>query len=168
MRRVFVVLCFCVSAQAQSSECSVIQALLSEVHQLRLALERSSTIAPRIQIAVERVKIQQETVARLSKQLEDVQLEFAREQASRENQGEQVKILERHMTETVDPVERKRLEQFTDTFQAQSQALQKVLQSIQAREADVTSRLRSEQATLDGLNDRLNQIERELTAPRQP
>ena len=168
MRSVIVVVCFCVAARAQSPDTSVMQALLSEVHQLRVALERSNTIAPRIQLAVERVKLQQEVVVRLSKQLEDVQQEFAREQTSRENQLEQVKIFERKMNETVDPVERKKMDEEMSAFQAHTQGGQKMLQSLQTREADLTSRLRSEQATLDGLNDRLNQIERDLTAPRQP
>jgi len=168
MRRVIIVLCFCVAARAQSPDTSVMQALLSEVHQLRVALEHSNTIAPRIQLAVERLKLQQDTVVRLSKQLEDVQQEFAREQSSRENQLEQVKLFERKMNETVDPVDRKKMDEEMSAFQAHNQGGQKLLQSLQAREADLTSRLRSEQATLDGLNDRLNQIERELTAPRQP
>jgi chromosome segregation ATPase len=168
MRRVVVLICFCVSARSQSPDASVMQALLSEVHQLRVALEHSNTIAPRIQLAVERLKLQQEVVVRLSKQLEDVQQEFAHEQSSRESQLEQVKLFERKINETVDPVERKKMDEEMSAFQAHAHGGQKMLESLQTREADLTSRLRSEQATLDGLNDRLNQIEREFTAPHQP
>src|SRR5712671_5578729 len=66
MKRIFLLLCFGFSAMAQnsSSDPQTLQTLLTEVHQLRLALERSTQIAPRIQIAVERLKLQQDQVAR--------------------------------------------------------------------------------------------------------
>jgi hypothetical protein len=41
-----------------------LQTLLAEVRHLRIAIERSTQIAPRIQIAVERRMLQQEQVAR--------------------------------------------------------------------------------------------------------
>src|SRR5258708_35502829 len=72
MKRIFLLLCFGFSAMAQnsSSDPQTLQTLLSEVHQLRLALERSTQIAPRIQIAVERLKLQQDQVARTARQLD--------------------------------------------------------------------------------------------------
>src|SRR5215831_12171359 len=70
----FVAISLAASAQTPpaQSDSSVIQALLSEVHQLRLAIERTNSIGPRIQLAVERVRIQQQVVTRLSDQLEAV------------------------------------------------------------------------------------------------
>src|SRR5215467_396092 len=51
-------------AQTQSSAAPTLETLLAEVHPLRLTLEQSAQIAPRMHIAVERLKLQQEQVAR--------------------------------------------------------------------------------------------------------
>ena len=57
---------------------------------VRIALERSTQIAPRIQIAVERLKLQQEQVARVDRQLDDVRRELDKsrtEQQKRSSKG---------------------------------------------------------------------------------
>src|SRR6266446_7647209 len=54
-----------------SPERATLQALLTEVRQLRFALERSTSVVPRIQLAFQRLQLQQARVDRLSKQLED-------------------------------------------------------------------------------------------------
>src|SRR5713101_3329534 len=78
MKLVSLLVCLCLAARAQApaSDVQTLQALLTEVHQLRIALERSTQIAPRIQIAVERLKLQQEQVARVSRQLQDLRHEL--------------------------------------------------------------------------------------------
>src|SRR5437870_4872663 len=78
MKRVFTLICFSFAAQAQTnpSESQTMQTLLSEVRQLRLALERSTLIGPRIQILVERLKLQQDHITRISRQLEDIHREM--------------------------------------------------------------------------------------------
>src|SRR5579863_6289449 len=74
MKRILLLLSLGFTARAQntSPDPQTLQALLTEVHQLRLALERSSQIAPRIQIAVERLKLQQDQVARTGRELEEL------------------------------------------------------------------------------------------------
>src|SRR6266436_6451363 len=54
-----------------SLERATIQALLTEVRQLRFALERSTSVVPRIQLAFQRFQLQQDRVDRLSKQLQE-------------------------------------------------------------------------------------------------
>src|SRR6266567_8536430 len=54
-----------------SPERATIQALLTEVRQLRFALERSTSVVPRMQLAFQRFQLQQDRVDRLSKQLQD-------------------------------------------------------------------------------------------------
>src|SRR6266550_121368 len=54
-----------------SSEKATLQALLTEVRQLRFALERSTSVVPRIQLAFQRFQLQQDRVDSLSKQLQD-------------------------------------------------------------------------------------------------
>ena len=81
MKRLLLLFSPCLIAGAQTpppSDATLMQALLSEVHQLRLAIERSNTISPRIQLAVERLKLQQQTVWHISDQLEGVRHDIER------------------------------------------------------------------------------------------
>src|SRR5216684_8460627 len=91
MKLVSLLVCLCLAARAQApaSDVQTLQALLTEVHQLRLALERSTQIAPRIQIAVERLKLQQEQVARTAQQLDELRRDLDR------RRSEQAKIQQR-------------------------------------------------------------------------
>jgi chromosome segregation ATPase len=160
----FVSMCLAASAQTPPAtpDSSVIQSLLSEVHQLRLAIERTNSIGPRIQLVVERVKMQQQVVSRLSDQLETVRRDLDSRQAAETRSAEQIRNAESEINQTTDPNKRKNLEGELKDFRPMMEQMQKTTQLLQAREADLSSRLRSEQATLDGLNDRLNQIERSL------
>src|SRR5258708_2673235 len=160
----FVSICLAASAQTPPapSDSSVIQSLLSEVHQLRLAIERTNSIGPRIQLAVERVRLQQQVVSRLSDQLDGVRRDLDSRQAAETRSVEQIRNAESEINQTSDPNKRKNLEGELKDFRPMMEQMQKTTQLLQAREADLSSRLRSEQATLDGLNDRLTQIERSL------
>jgi len=172
MRRALALIWFGVAAQSQaqtqSPDSAVIQALLSEVHQLRIALDRANTIGPRIQMAVERLKLQQESVVRMTRQLEETQRDLAKAQSSREEDLARVKNIESELSQATDLAERKRLEEALKQFQWQAEREQKFEQTFRAQEAELNSRLHSEQATLDGLSDRLNQIERALDAAPVP
>jgi chromosome segregation ATPase len=157
----------CLAARAQSppapSDSSVIQALLSEVHQLRIAIERSNTIGPRIQLAVERVKLQQQIVSRLSDQLEGVRRDLERYQADVTRLVAGIKVLESDLLQAADPAARSNVEHNLTELKPRLEQMQKFEESLHVREADLSARLQTEHATLDGLNDRLSQIERALS-----
>src|SRR5204862_7889269 len=55
----------------------VLAALLGEVHELRLAMERSATVAPRVQLTLARLNIQEQRTIVLSSQLDRVRQEQA-------------------------------------------------------------------------------------------
>jgi chromosome segregation ATPase len=160
----FVSICLAASAQTPPAtpDSSVIQALLSEVHQLRLAIERTNSIGPRIQLIVERVKMQQQVVSRLSDQLESARRELEHLQADQARSAEQIKNAEAELGQTTDPVKRQRMELELKLFKPEFERGQQLPEALRAREADLSGRLRTEQAALDALNDRLTQIERSL------
>src|SRR5690349_14763551 len=71
-------LVFCsatVRGQAQSDQATM-QSLLAEVRQLRQALEKIVATGPRMQVALERLRMQDEKVSRLGKDLSDVRREL--------------------------------------------------------------------------------------------
>jgi len=167
MRALVFVLCSCLAAwaQAPSTDPQTLQNLLSEVHQLRIVLERSATIAPRIQIAVERLKLQQEQVARTSRELADLRerLDHNRSELSRMQQRAQ--SLEAAETQETDPNKRRELDEALKMIKLDTEQTEKSTQQLQAREGELASQLQSEQSRLTELNDRLDQIERTLNVP---
>jgi chromosome segregation ATPase len=167
MKPLFVLVCFCLAArgQAPGSDAPALQALLAEVHQLRLALERSGSIAPRIQIAVERLKLQQDQVARTSRQLDDVRRQIEELQSARARLADRIQNLESEAPQTADPTERKRMNEELKSFRPEVEQFQKSEQQLRAREGELASQLQSEQARLTELNDRLDQMERALNVP---
>src|SRR5712692_9571580 len=167
MKRIFLLLGFGFSAMAQngSSDPQTLQTLLTEVHQLRLALERSTQIAPRIQIAVERLKLQQEQVARVARQLDDLRRELDRNRESQPKIQQRLEQVSSAAAETADPQQRKDFDVVVKEVKLQSEQAEKSLQQLQVREGELASQLQSEQARLTELNDRLDQMERALNVP---
>ena len=69
------------AAPAGSSDVQILQELVSEVRQLRLALVRTSAISSRLQITLQRVQLQQNQVNTIAERLASVRNEIARLQA---------------------------------------------------------------------------------------
>jgi chromosome segregation ATPase len=167
MKLIPFLLSVCLSAQAQApvSDVPTLQTLLAEVHQLRIALERSTQIAPRIQIAVERLKMQQEQAARVARQLDDArhELDHFRTEQTRIQQG--LQFIDNAVTQTADPEKRKNLNDELGRLKQEAEQAEKSVQQSQAREGELANQLQSERVKLTELNDRLDQMERALNAP---
>ena len=159
--RIAALLLFVLPVCAQTAD-PTLQSLLAEVHQLRLALERSTLIGPRIQIVVERMKIQQDVVSRLSRQIDDSRREMENMMMPATQFAARMKELESGLLSETDPNRRKALENDTREMKMQMERFQIMEQQSRTRIAELEGRLRSEQANLDVLNDKLNQIERAL------
>jgi hypothetical protein len=59
-------------AQTTSADNATLQKLLDEVRQLRLTMEKSVTVGPRMQLILQRTQLQDARVARISQQLDEV------------------------------------------------------------------------------------------------
>ena len=66
---VFFALPFALAAQSAEPDQRITQTLISEIQQLRLAIERSTLLNARTQLAISQLQMQEATVARLSQQL---------------------------------------------------------------------------------------------------
>jgi predicted nucleic acid-binding Zn-ribbon protein len=167
MKRIFLLLCFGFSAMAQnsSSDPQTLQTLLTEVHQLRLALERSTQIAPRIQIAVERLKLQQDQVARTARQLDDLRQNIDNRRSDLPKIQQRLETIAAESDQATDPGKHRELVETSKMMKLESDQVEKSLQQMQAREGELASQLQSEQSRLAELNDRLDQIERALNLP---
>ena len=167
MRRLIIVLwmVFVAQAQTQAPATPTLETLLEEVHQLRLVMERSAQIAPRIQIAVERLKLQQEKVGRAAQQLDELRRDLERMRLDQLKIQQRVQAMENQAGQAVDPGQRRDLEEVVKMSKLEAEQNEKGLQQMQAREGELTGQLQTEQSRLTELNDRLDQIERALNVP---
>ena len=68
----FLAVPFVLAAQSAESDQRVTQTLISEIQQLRLAIERSTLLNARTQLAISQLQMQETAVARLTAQLDEV------------------------------------------------------------------------------------------------
>ena len=166
MTRLLIALLFSItvvtSALAQTSSDGTIQALLAEVRQLRITLERSAVVAPKIQVTLQRMQIQQDSVSRVSRELEDLRGDLSKLTAEETRLSGQIKEVELNAAREQDPGRRRELE--TDVNAMKSLVEQNRIRDAQlrARESEIAGRVQTEQAKLDELNHRLSILERML------
>ena len=139
----------------------VIQELLSEVRQLRIALQHISVNAYRGQVMVERLKLQQEQVNRLTQELN-----------STRNQISEMRSTQVTAKARLDGAEKQQdkglvSESLTARYKEGLEELKRREQSLSEREIQVTTQLEAERANLADLNKRLDALEMEMMITSQ-
>ena len=139
-----------------SKQEQVMQGLLDEVHQLRLAMQQIGVNAYRGQVMVERLRLQQERVDRITRELEGVKTQIGEMKAVQLTYKDKLDEAEKQqdkgmLSEAAVKMTRLGLEEFKRTEQ-----------SLSERENQLTGDLAIERASLDDLNKRLDGLEREM------
>jgi SMC interacting uncharacterized protein involved in chromosome segregation len=145
-----------------SPEKATLQALLTEVRQLRFALERSTSVLTRIQLALQRLQLQQERVDRLSKQLQDSHTQTAGTLDRKAHLVTAVQQFESRISQEQDPTRRKGLELEMKGLTVELEELTVREQREQAQEIQFSGQLQTEQAKLGELSDQLNELDKKL------
>lgn len=142
------------SVRAQPDQ--MIKDLLGEVHQLRVAMQQMSVNAYRGQIMVERLRLQQEQVSRLARDLESIRSEIAdlkvQHAIGKERLDEAENRFDRGLISDV---------QLSDIRTGMTQVKRRE-QVLSERETQVSAELDQERANLADLNKRLDALEREI------
>ena len=148
-------------SQPASKPDQVIRELLGEVHQLRVAIQQMSVNAYRGQIMVERLRLQQEHVGRLIRELQDVR-----------NGISELKAQEPVAKEKVDDAEISFERGFLSDVQlkeirASLGDIKRRQQNMTEREVVLANEVEQERTKLAEINERLDALEREvmLTGP---
>ena len=147
---------------AQPSDTQVLQALLGEVRQLRISLERATIVSTRMQMALQRMRLQEERVTRVSQQLEETRKTIGEFESEKPRIAERIKDVEEHARQTADPMARGQMEADYKGMKTHLEQVNVLQEQRRAREGELASQLLAEQAKLNELNDRLNQMERAL------
>lgn len=168
MFRLALFLClFSTGVFAQSADPTTLQALLTEVHQLRLAIERAASATPRIQITLQRLLVQEQKVERISRELSGIRQGMTNVSGEQARMTQMSQDLETRIAQEQNPSRRNELERQRSDIRAGAERFARMVQQNQAQETELGSSLRLEQARLDELSDRLTALDRSLEAPRQ-
>jgi len=145
-----------------AEEASALRELLNEVHLLRLALQSTTAGAKRIQLAAERLRLQQERVDKAAKDLEDTRNQLADLKANQLRTGETLKELERQIRQEAFPARRAELEKQYRLAKIELDPLAERETRLKDRESQQMAFLAAEQSKLQELNEKLNELEREF------
>lgn len=165
---ILLVVCFClpaISARAQNAEPSndrTLQSLLNEVRLLRETLQRMTLNAYRSQIILERMRAQNDRVARLSRTLEDTREEIANLQSQIGQMSERAKTVEGQIQQESDTKQRVQLEEMQKELKYALNQQAQNLERMRDRETRLRTELEAEQGRLNELDGRLDAMEREI------
>ena len=139
-----------------------LQTLLSEVHQLRLVLQRANLNTCHAQITIERMKLQQQRVDRLTTQLGEVRKQLAETRKPLSWIPNNMKNDEMRLAQETDTAKRADLERGIRALKAELEDATQKEQQEQVYEIQLQAQLQAEQGKLNELNERLDTLQREL------
>ena len=143
----------------------VLRALLDEMRQLRLALQRANAVNHRLQITVERLRLQQGRVDSIARSLENVRSRMSDLKSSRPQMEEQMKYVEEVLARATEQNRREQIELELKQMKARVASWSREEEQLREREAALTSELQIEQNKLNELNGQLENMIRQLDGP---
>ncbi len=141
-------------------------ALLAEVHELRLAMERSATVAPRVQLTLARLNIEEERTHILSGQLEQIRQEQANTSLAIKKLSSNLEDTQKALSSETDERQRKELEGAESQFKRMLEEQSMIEGRLRVRENDTAQALGAEQSRWIELNAKLDELERVLAPIR--
>ncbi len=156
--------------QTTPGDSQTLQALLSEVRQLRQDLQTTTIAAQRAQILIYRLQGQEAAVARASQRLDEAREKLARIQDERKHVAADVKRQEDFISNTENPpTQRKEVEGVLPRLKTRLESLENEEQQRQTREIEAEQQLRAEEVRLSDLRDQLDRLDKALeNASRRP
>lgn len=139
-----------------------IKSLLNEVRLLRQTLQSTGLNAYRSQILLERIKISNEQVIRLSRSLTDVREQLEKTEQTIPRMGEQQKLMESLVDAEADPIKRARMEFELKEMKRAGERYKTIIEKLKEQEQQQAAQLREEQNKLNELETRLQRLEDQI------
>jgi len=161
-----------IRAQAQTNKPAdsaqgdqTLKQLLTEVRELRLAVQRATVSNTRFQMLIERVRVQQTHVDALSRQLESFHSQVAEFKATKPQMEQQIKDAEDLLDRTPDPSAHADLESRIKGGKANLVRLAQEDERLRNRETALDTEWQGAQAKLNELNGQMDALMSELKGP---
>ncbi|HEX7296961.1 MAG TPA: hypothetical protein VF251_14500, partial [Pyrinomonadaceae bacterium] len=157
-------LCFSTMAQTsgRSDDDQTIKSLLNEVRLLRQTLQSTGLNAYRSQILLERIKISNEQVIRLTRALADARETLEKTESTIPRMSEQQKVLETMIESEVDPGKRARMDFEVKDMKRSIERYKSSIDKLKEQEQQAVTQLREEQSKLNELEQRLQRLEDQI------
>ncbi|MCU1234886.1 MAG: hypothetical protein JWP63_2853 [Candidatus Solibacter sp.] len=156
-----IVFLFATAAFAQADP-QPLQALLNEVHQLRVDIQTTAITMQRVQIVLYRLQSQTTLVTRAASQFDNARSQLSFTQSQKKNMSAQIQQMEDSLRNTVDQNERKHIEQTLPQLKLQVDRFANEEQRLQSIQIEAETQHRAEQAKLSDLQDQLDRLDKVL------
>jgi chromosome segregation ATPase len=159
------ILALAVPAFAQTAAGDTIAALLVEVRQLRIAMERAATTTPQVQLLGARLSVQNERLARVERDHDNAKRELDDLSAALAQTAVQADTLDNRVAVETNPERQRQMVQEQADAKSQVAELTAREQRLRARESELAGARAAEQQLWTELNRRLDEVERAINAP---
>ena len=139
--------------------------LLTEVRELRLALQRAAFSNTRFQMLIERLRIEQSHVDSLRRDLENVRNQLSELKAAKPRMEQEVKDAETRLDQVTDPSAHAEFESRIKALRDNLARVTPEEERLQNRETGLESEFQTSQAKLNELNSQLDALMNEMKAP---
>lgn len=152
------------AASSGRSEAQILEDLVAEVRQVRLALERTTSINSRLQITLQRVQLQQNQVSRISSQLESLHDGIGRLESEQSDLSNHMADIESRIEQEQNADRQKELQSEQKQIKFSIDQKGQAIQEQRTREGELTSQLQVEQSRLNQLQADLDLLEKQIEA----
>ena len=149
-------------SQAPSPDSQTLQALLTEVRELRQELRFSLARMQSAQILLTRLQIQQVAVTRASQHLDEARSKLAEVQVVQKSEAAEIKRFEDGLSAGENPEQQRNLQAEISGAKSDLEASTNLEQQRLATEIDAEQQLQTEQSKLNSLEAQLDELARRL------
>ena len=155
--------------QTISKDSQTLQALVTEVRQLRQDLEATALLTHKLQILLYRLQIQNTTVARLSRSVEEAHADVNQMEGERDKLVADIKQHNDFVSSNLNASgDRKAVEDELPGLKEKLASLDDQLQQVREKESAAQEQLRSQQAKLERLEADFDRLEKSLETTQAP
>jgi DNA repair exonuclease SbcCD ATPase subunit len=147
------------SAVNKSNQDQIVQEILSEVRQLRVEVQRLKANAYQTQVVIERLRLQQEQVTRLTREIGDVRERISETKTRQVKMSGMFEETEKQVKAGVIP--QSELKEISGEIEELKQREERLIE----QESQLSAELEAERVKLITLNRRLDELGQDTTSP---
>ena len=155
------------SAQAPAASNDVNAALIRELHDLRLAIEKLATASSRVQVLSTRASQQEQRISNLTTQLVALNGKLAESAVDTSIANARLQQFKELLRVETDPQKRAELEQAQAGFEVDASRKGLMQSSLQAQVDAIRQQIATEQSNLADLERRLDELDRQTPDPQR-
>jgi predicted nucleic acid-binding Zn-ribbon protein len=153
-------------AQTSANTGDVLTSLLSEVHALRVAVERASSSGPRVQLTIARLDSEYKRLVEAERALAGVEERLSRGQAEMSRRTEEAASIDVALGGPLTDVhQREQYAERSAILRKEIESQQDVMTRLIARQADCRQEVDAARSRYSAVSQQLEQLQRDLSPP---